>query len=508
MDTLKSAASRILYKVKTTDRLLFLFLLVFRTANAFLIRTVFEPDEIFQNIEPIPLVFGRRCTPTWDWMLGIRSINFVLLYLVPSSLAYALESMWIAYAAPKAVNGLLSAMTDYFTIKTAALHNVDAFAITLLSHGLWLYSPRSHINSFEMLVGIASFYFLEKFRREISEEKKKMPGSLRIFAYIVLYGTFLRPSACLLTLLPFAKLVLKHRIYRYLKSLAPELLLFLGLLVLSDSLYYKEFALVPLNFIKVNVISGVSDLFGTQPFFSHVFFALVLLGISLPVFFRHGRRFPAISASVLLFVAFYSLLGHKEMRFILPIVPFCNIVAAKGTRRLLFVYVVCLIVAVYVCLFYQNIGSTISWLQREIEDMDERNGHCKDIRVFYCLWPYLMPTYPFLPNKRVYIRELGENPDLFSKIPKPKIYKRFENFPLIVNEHSAFVSDLSRNITNFVDYDILLMHRPYYEEAVDTVSKHFDVVKVHRYFPVPLSRHVCAFIYVLKNKRHSASRRD
>eukprot|EP00866_Antonospora_locustae_P002056 jgi/Antlo1/2056/642 len=507
MATLKSAVSQILYKLKTTDRLLFLFLLVYRTVNAFLIRTVFEPDEIFQNIEPIPFFFGRRYTPTWDWMLGIRSINFVLLYLVPSSLAYALENMWIAYAAPKVVNGLLSAMTDYFAIKTAALHNVDAFIITLLSHGLWLYSPRSHINSFEMLVGIASFYFLEKFRREISVEKKKMPGSLRMFAYIVLYGSFIRPSACLLTLLPFVKLLMKHRIYRYLKRLVPELLLFLCLLVINDSLYYKEFVLVPFNFIKVNVFSGVSNLFGSQPLFSHVFFAAVLLGITLPVAFRHGRHFPGISASVFLFAVFYSLLSHKEMRFILPIVPFCNIIAAKSTHKFLFVYLISMIFSVYVCLYYQNIGSSISLLQSEIEDLDKRNRHCKDIRIFYCLWPYLMPKYPFLPNRRVYIRDLGENPDIFSKIPKPKIYKRFEKFPLIVNEHSAFIADLSKNILNFVDYDFILMHRSYYEETIDIISRHFDVVKRQQYFPMPLKSHVCAFIYVLKNKRHFAGRR-
>lgn len=506
MATLKIAASRALYKVKTSDRLLFLFLLVYRTANAFLIRTVFEPDEIFQNIEPIPLFFGRRCAPTWDWMLGIRSINFVLLYLVPSSLAYALESMRIAYAVPKVVNGILSAMTDYFTIKTAALHNVDAFATTLLSHGLWLYSPRSHINSFEMLAGIASFYFLEKFRRETLEEKKKTPWSLRMFTYTVLYGAFLRPSAGLLTLLPLARLAMERRLHRYLRKLVPELLLFTGLLVLNDSLYYGEFVLVPLNFFTVNVLNGISGLFGSQPWFSHFFFAFVLLGITQPAFLCRARRLPWISASVLLFLSFYSLLGHKEMRFILPIVPFCNIVAAKNSRRFLCVYVVCMLVCVYVGLCYQNIGSSISSLQREIEDLDEKSSHGQDIRVFYCLWPYTMPTYPFLPNRRVYIRELGENPDLFSRIPKPKIYMRFAEFPLIVGEHTAFVAKLRRNIVDFVGYDFVLMHRPYYEETKDIVDRHFDIAKIHRYFPRPLSSHVCAFIYILKNKRHSASR--
>jgi len=305
----------------------------------------------------------------------------------------------------------------------------------------------------------------------------------------------------LLNLAPFLKCLTKIKFYLQLVRLAPEIFLLLAFLVANDSFYYGEFALVPYNFVKVNVFCGVSDLFGTQPLFSHLFFAFVLLGVTFPVFLYRARKFRTISISVALFVAFYSVLGHKEMRFLLPIIPFCNIVAAGKARKFFYLHLASLLVSIYIGMTHQNVDSSIRSLQNEILSLDLQNEHRKDIRVFLCLHSYLIPTYPFLPNERVHIDELYGNPDVYSKIPRPRIYKRFRNRRLLVDAYSKFMSDLEKNFERFVEYDLVLMHRPCYKRVREIVDKHFVVARVERYYPWFCDWHACAFVYILKNKK-------
>lgn len=488
MQIVRKALRSIELRTLSSDRFLLALLVLYRTANAFLLTTYFEPDEMFQNLEPIPFALRRKGTPTWDWMLGIRSINYVLLYLVPSSVAYATESMFLGYATPRVVSGIVAGLADYFAVKTARLYAVDALAITLCSHGLWLYLPRSHINSFEALLGIAAFYFIEKCRRRSAKDKKPIARDLRAFLYLCTCGVFLRFSMLMLVIAPLIAYVVEQKRFFYVLRFVPELVLVVAALAISDSAYYGEPVFVPANFFSVNILRGVSDLFGTQPWYSHFFFAAVLLGIALPAFVAGAAKFRVISTSVALFFTLYSLVGHKEMRFLVPIIPLCNIVAAKSFRRFWPIYAGCLAIAVAIGMHHQNISSTIFAVQREIRKIDAENAHSKPIHVFLALPAYRVPTYPFAPHKRVFIKELGGNPDIFKKIASPKIYERFRDCDLVVNEDGVFFANVRRNIREFLDYDLIVMYRCHYEKVRDMMPN-FGVASRNRFFATTLGMH-------------------
>lgn len=114
-----------------------------------------------------------------------------------------------------------------------------------------------------------------------------------------------------------------------------------GLCVLIDSFYYglKDFpVLTSYNFMQANLTEGLSKYFGTEP----VLFYLIAV---LPLIFTVA--YPSVLASFVVYpkeqiskwraggeppymfflTAFYllvfSLIAHKEPRFLLPIVPFC-----------------------------------------------------------------------------------------------------------------------------------------------------------------------------------------
>jgi GPI mannosyltransferase 3 len=107
--------------------------------------------------------------------------------------------------------------------------------------------------------------------------------------------------------------------------------------VLLDSYYFgwDEFPVItPLNFLKINVRDGHSNYFGTEPFYyyfsyaiPHYFIVLVpFLYISIAVYIKdtviNKSEAPYAAIIVFSYLTVYSLIKHKEVRFILPTLPF------------------------------------------------------------------------------------------------------------------------------------------------------------------------------------------
>lgn len=161
-----------------------LFLLSFRIINSFCIKTLFEPDETFQYIDPINFLLIKNNNLTWDWICGIRSFVYSTFYFLPSLLVKYFSQIYakinggdwkdlfifINYYNIKVINGIQSALIDYFTIKIAEIMKINSykiFLLMLLSPFNWLYNARSHINSFETLcVVLTIFLCLENSRKK------------------------------------------------------------------------------------------------------------------------------------------------------------------------------------------------------------------------------------------------------------------------------------------------------------------------------------------------------
>jgi Alg9-like mannosyltransferase family len=108
-----------------------------------------------------------------------------------------------------------------------------------------------------------------------------------------------------------------------------------GLCILVDSFYYGQFPVVTAyNFVRANLAEGLSKYFGTEPFYFYIFAVMPLIFTALyPTamvsFFVYGRDMLRSRAQIpymLILSGFYilvfSIIAHKEPRFLLPIVPF------------------------------------------------------------------------------------------------------------------------------------------------------------------------------------------
>jgi len=111
------------------------------------------------------------------------------------------------------------------------------------------------------------------------------------------------------------------------------------LLIGLDSAYYERFTFTPLSFVFVN-LSGVSLFYGGNPWHYYLSQALpILCTTSLPfvldgIWTCVSKRGPATLTTlfrlVIWTIVIYSLAGHKEWRFIHPLLPTLHVFAAKS----------------------------------------------------------------------------------------------------------------------------------------------------------------------------------
>ncbi|KAG8763226.1 glycosylphosphatidylinositol anchor biosynthesis [Ceratobasidium sp. 423] len=117
-------------------------------------------------------------------------------------------------------------------------------------------------------------------------------------------------------------------------------------ITLADSLYYGTPTFTPFSFLKTNLVSGIASFYGANTFHYYLTQGLpIVLGPALPFAilgaWKHFKDSPGVqktsppmrTRSLLLGlmawgIVVYSLLAHKEWRFIHPLLPILHLFAA------------------------------------------------------------------------------------------------------------------------------------------------------------------------------------
>ncbi|CAA7407566.1 unnamed protein product [Spirodela intermedia] len=313
-----------------SDGRVWLLCLIFRVVNALLVQTYFNPDEHWQALEVAHRVAFGYGHLTWEWKEGIRSylhpMVFVLLYKVLSFLH--LDVPWFMIKAPRLLQSVFASFGDLFTYKLSyVLFNKHVAQWALFSQltcwFMFFCITRTLSNSLEtVLTSISLFYWL----CNESSSKKAQTGSRKFALLIAALACIVRPTSAITWLyLGIWEFVKADDRYKFLfLEVFPIGILVLVLSCMLDWLMYGSLVFVPLNFLKFNLLSSGGDYYGTHKwhwYFTQGFPAMLLTFLPFSLIgIIHSKKWRP-SGLVAWVLGVHSILGHKEFRFVLPVLP-------------------------------------------------------------------------------------------------------------------------------------------------------------------------------------------
>jgi hypothetical protein len=295
---------------------------------------IFYPDEIFQTLEPAHrLVYGYGVI-SWEWRLGIRS------WVFPTFLAGVMRATaWMGSASAgyplgtAIVLSLISLVTVWF-----------GYAWAKRASG----SPAALIAALTCSFCFGLVYFAPKALNEVVAAHVLLPG-----LYLGVYGERLGErkrlfvagllcalAACLrIQLLPALVFAMVYFCYPRWRERVPAVAAGAAVPVLvfgaadwfTWSYPWQSF----IRYFEANVVQGPGKLFPVQPWYWYLLILVVLIGPAVLLLFHGARRSPFLAIFCAIVVFSHSLIPHKEIRFIYPILAPAITLAAMGIVDLL-----------------------------------------------------------------------------------------------------------------------------------------------------------------------------
>lgn len=314
----------------SSEKNIFTLCLAFRIANSLLIQTYFNPDEHWQALEVAHrIVFGYGHL-TWEWRKGIRSyfhpLVFAVLYKVLA--LFGLDTPWFMVHAPRLLQALFSAVGDlyFYRLSNAIFGNfVAKWALfsQLANWFMFFCFNRTLSNSLETVLTLVGLYYWPCMRASPS----KVPLVLRKWGLaIAALACAIRPTSAItwvyVGLLELA--VTRDRLKFLVLEVVPIGALVLGLSCLLDRLMYGSWVIVPLNFLKFNFLSSGGDYYGTHKwhwYFSQGFTVMLFTFLPFSIAGSIKSKCWKLSGLIAWVLIVYSIQGHKEFRFVLPMLP-------------------------------------------------------------------------------------------------------------------------------------------------------------------------------------------
>ncbi|XP_024011165.1 GPI mannosyltransferase 3 isoform X2 [Eutrema salsugineum] len=181
---------------------------------------------------------------------------------------------------------------------------------------------RTFSNCLETVLTIMGLYYWPSIR----DASKDYPVNRKWGLVIAALACAIRPTSAIIWLfVGMLELFLTpNKLNFIILEVIPIGSLVLGFTCLLDRVMYGSWVIVPLNFLKFNFLSSGGDYYGTHPwhwYFSQGFLVMLLTFTPFSIYGVIKSKNQKLSALILWVLAVYSILGHKEFRFVLPVLP-------------------------------------------------------------------------------------------------------------------------------------------------------------------------------------------
>ena len=312
------------------DVIMLIYLICWRLLWSVLSQSWYVPDETWQSVEVSHNIVWGRGHLTWEHDEAIRSslqsLPYTIIFFILSALH--LDYQWLVVLTPKLFAAVLTAVGDYSLYNSVKRRDGGECAswFLMLTQTNWflLYSgSRTVVNTMETALFSLGLSLYPRSR----------------YLLVVSVSVMMRPTL----IIPWSPLLVQHLYSTTLKRgvvktvrmcVAP--LIISVIVIVMDSLHYQRLTLTPLNFFRVNILHNLGSFYGTNPSYWYITNCLLpiigpLLPASLYYFITGHQTDNIILTPVLASLSFFSLLEHKEMRFLQPVIP---LIIYSGARTL------------------------------------------------------------------------------------------------------------------------------------------------------------------------------
>jgi phosphatidylinositol glycan class B len=312
-----------------------IFLLI-RLFSVFFVQTYFVPDEYWQSLEVAHKISFGYGYLTWEWRAGIRSYIYPLIISAFYTILkfFELDDPIFLIYGPRVLQALLSAYSDLCFYQWSGTKKWAVFSIA--TSWFWFYTgSRTLINSFESALTVIALSQFPWVGRGKDENLK--------FIWIAGLLSAIRPTAVIIwiPLSIYHLLITKYKIYSLIITrYIPIALIIFALSTLLDSLTHGSLVVTPYEFLKFNIFQDVGSWYGSQPWYWYLSAGFpAVLGIQFVPFIMatlviiknkdaHVNEL-ALLGTIVFALTVYSLLPHKEFRFLLPLLPIALHVSSK-----------------------------------------------------------------------------------------------------------------------------------------------------------------------------------
>ncbi|MGD0711322.1 MAG: hypothetical protein ABR968_09090 [Bacteroidales bacterium] len=332
----------------------------------------YHPDEHFQILEFSNYMLGKSPASDMPWefhakirpalqpalaCVFIKAFNFIG---INNPFTYAL------------IFRILSALLSWFVVCKFCLLVIKDFSSDIgkkiflfLSFFLWFIpfiSVRFSSENYSSITFLGALYLIIRYFDNISY-KKIFP--LAIAGLLLGFSFFFRFQIAFAIIgLGLWLLLIKKTHWKKILILVVSGIFAIAFCIMLDSWFYGQFELTPYNYYIANIVEHkAADIWGTSPWWYYFYFfiiqVIIPISIILLVFFFIGlykKPTHVFLWCIIPFLIAHFLVGHKEMRFLFPMV-FCFIyltaigidnfiVSGKYKKLGRFLFILCLIINV------------------------------------------------------------------------------------------------------------------------------------------------------------------
>ncbi|KAH8171964.1 alg9-like mannosyltransferase family protein [Sarocladium implicatum] len=349
-----------------------------RLLNALTLTTFFQPDEFFQSLEPAwDLAFGPKSGAwiTWEWHHQLRSSLHPILFSAFYKLVDGLCSIFshskandtlrasALLAAPRVLQAVIAAVGDYFTYRLAATiygpsqpAALTALLLQLASPWQWYVSTRTFSNSLETTLTVVALTYYPWSLLSASTTTKENPKAtrltipvshIRLSLSLAALAVVLRPTN-LFIWTPIAIATVLRSFNAHTLTFVREIIIcgpvVLALSIVADRWFFGFWTFPPWRWLNFNVSKSLAVFYGRNPWHYYLFQGIPLLcTTSLPFVLQALWRpkspdndisgYKTLALRTLSWAVYttcitLSLISHKEVRFIYPLLPALNVLAA------------------------------------------------------------------------------------------------------------------------------------------------------------------------------------